>query len=189
MLLHYAVGGHGVHDREGHHHQAVGLTRRVLVEVDAHEQTAKPRLDEEQDQQSLQHEAFGEESQQHGEGGSYVVVINTEELTAQIPREGVEQISLAAEDVVQSLVEGDVLTVQIQHQHGAVPKGVELLGDEVHEVEQHHGDEDGKEEIAVFPEGLVKVCFPAGLLFQHSVFQDGGNLLGSGGLIGGIHFV
>ena len=189
VLLDHAVGGQGVHDREGHDHQAVGLSRRMLMEVDTHEQTAQSRLDEEQDQQSLQHEPLGEEGQEHGEGGSHVVVVDAQKLTAQIPREGVEQVGLAPQNIVKPLVEGDVLAVQVQHQHGTVPEGVELLGDEVHEVEQYHGNEDGKEQVAVLPEGLVKECFPTGLLGQHPVFQDGGNLPGGGGLIDGIHFV
>lgn len=161
----------------------------MLVEVDAHEQTAQARLDEEQDQQSLQHEALGEQSQEHGEGGGYVVVVDAQKLTAQVSREGVEQVGLAPQDIVKPLVEGDVLTVEVQHQYGAVSEGVELLGDEVHEVEQHHGDEGGEEEVAVLPEGLVQEYSPAGLLFEHPVLQDGRDLLRSGGLIDGIHFV
>ena len=86
-------------------------------------------------------------------------------------------------------VEGDVLTVEVQHQHGAVSEGVELLGDEVHEVEQHHGDEGGKEEVAVLPDGVLQEGLPAGLFLEHPVFQDSGDLLRIGGLIGGIHFV
>lgn len=89
---------------------------------------------------------------------------------------------------MEPLVEGDVLTVQVQHQHGTVPEGVELLSDEVDEVEQHHGNEGGKEQVAVLSKGVLQVGLPTGLFFQHPVFEDGGNLLRSR-LVGGIHFV
>ena len=57
----------------------------MLVEVDAHEQTAQTRLQKEEQEQTLQHEPLGQKSQQHGEGGGHVVVVDAEELTAQVP--------------------------------------------------------------------------------------------------------
>lgn len=85
------------------------------------------------------------------------------------------------EDVVQSLVEGDVLTVQVQHQHGTVAEGVELLSDEVDEVEQHHGNDRGEEEIPVLAKGPVPKGSHGIQRLEQPVFAQ------LGGVLSGIH--
>ena len=80
--------------------------------------------------------------------------------------------------------EPNVLTVQIQHQHGAVSKGVVLLADEIDEVEQHHGNDRGDEQVSVLTEGPVPKGSRGGQGLEQPVFAE---LLRRGSGLSGIH--
>ena len=81
------------------------------------------------------------------------------------------------QNVIQSLVEGYVLTAEIQYQYRSVTKGIDPLADQVDEVKQHGGNSGGDQQIAVFPEGLADEVdkYIAGFAVDSSVAALYGN--------------
>ena len=83
------------------------------------------------------------------------------------PEEVNEKIRISVEDLVKPLVEGDVLTIEVQHQNRTVSEGIEPLG-QVDQVVKHRRDQSGDEEISVFTEVFSKNRFPFGLHFEEA---------------------
>ena len=145
----------------------------MTVQVEPEGQTAEPGLEKEYSQQSLEYHLLREERHYIGEGACEIVGVHSEELSSESTAEGVEHAHIAVDSVAKSLIEADVLTVQIEYEYRTLSDRMNAHRG-IYQVHYDYGNNEGEAEIAVFAEKLSEPLLSLGLVPEQGS-RDGCN--------------